>query len=79
MQPQLPERRTHEYVSHGTTTLSAALEIATGMLAAASKPRHRRQKFVAFLKQLARAYASRELHRIMDTMPPTSASRPATG
>jgi len=30
MQPGLPERRTHDYVRHGTTTLFAALEIATG-------------------------------------------------
>ena len=35
MQPGLPERRTHDYVRHGTTTLFAALEIATGT-------RHRR-------------------------------------
>ena len=30
MQPGLPERRTHDYVRHGTTTLFAALNIATG-------------------------------------------------
>ena len=30
MQPGQPERRTHDYVRHGTTTLFAALEIATG-------------------------------------------------
>jgi hypothetical protein len=29
MQPGRPERRTHDYVRHGTTTLFAALEIAT--------------------------------------------------
>ena len=33
MQPGLPERRTHDYVRHGTTTLFAALEIATGKVA----------------------------------------------
>ena len=41
MQPGLPERRTHDYVRHGTTTLFAALEIATGQVTAACKPRVR--------------------------------------
>ena len=59
MQPGLPERRTHDYVRHGTTTLFAALEIATGKVTAACKPRHRHQEFLAFLKQVARAYPDR--------------------
>jgi len=66
MQPQLPERRTHDYIRHGTTTLFAALEIATGTVTAACKPRHRHQEFLAFLKQVARAYPDRELHLVMD-------------
>ncbi|GEO96894.1 hypothetical protein KTU01_30170 [Kocuria turfanensis] len=44
----------------------AALEIATGHVTAASKPRHRRQEFLAFLQQVARAYPERELHLVMD-------------
>ena len=44
----------------------AALEIATGHVTAACKPRHRRQEFLAFLKQVARAYPERELHLVMD-------------
>ena len=35
MQPGLLERRTHDYVRHGTTTLFAALDIATGQVTAA--------------------------------------------
>ena len=66
MQPGLPERRTHDYVRHGTTTLFAALEIATGTVTAACKPRHRHQEFLRFLKQVARAYPDRELHLVMD-------------
>jgi transposase len=50
MAPHLIERRSHDYVRHGTTTLFAALEIATGKVTAACKPRHRRQEFLAFLK-----------------------------
>ena len=66
MQPGLPERRTHDYVRHGTTTLFAALEIATGQVTAACKPRHRHQEFLAFLKQVARAYPNQQLHLVMD-------------
>lgn len=66
MRPHLPERRTHDYVRHGTTTLFAALEIATGQVTAACKPRHRHQEFLAFLKHLARAYPDQQLHLVMD-------------
>jgi transposase len=66
MQPGLPERRTHDYVRHGTSTLFAALEIATGTVTAACKPRHRHQEFLAFLKQVARAYPDTDLHLVMD-------------
>ncbi|KRB47903.1 transposase [Terrabacter sp. Root181] len=70
MQPGLPERRTHDYKRHGTTTLFAALEIATGKVTGACKPRHRHQEFLAFLKQVARAYPDTgdgvQLHLVMD-------------
>ncbi|MCT2108169.1 IS630 family transposase, partial [Dietzia cinnamea] len=39
MQPGLIERRSHDYVRHGTSTLFAALDIATGQVTAALKPR----------------------------------------
>jgi transposase len=61
-----PEKRTHDYVRHGTSTLFAALDIATGKVTAATKPRHRRQEFLAFLKQVARAHPDRGLHLVMD-------------
>lgn len=66
MLPMLPERRTHDYVRHGTTTLFAALNIATGKVTARCQPRHRHQEFLRYLRQIARAYPSRELHLIMD-------------
>jgi transposase len=70
LQPGLAERRSHDYIRHGTTTLFAALEIATGTITAACKPRHRHQEFLAFLKQVARAYPNegtgRELHLVLD-------------
>ena len=70
MQPGLPARRTHDYKRHGTSTLFAALEIATGKVTGACKPRHRHTEFLAFLKQVARAYpddgTEQELHLVMD-------------
>jgi len=70
MQPGHAEQRTHDYVRHGTTTLFAALEIATGRVTGQCKNRHRHQEFLAFLKHLAGAYPDRgdgvELHLVMD-------------
>lgn len=68
VQPHLIERRSADYIRHGTSTLFAALEIATGKVAAALKPRqrHRHQEFLAFCKQVARAYPEGELHLVMD-------------
>ncbi len=48
LQPGLAERRSHDYVRHGTSTLFAALEISTGKVTASLKPRHRHQEFLAF-------------------------------
>ena len=67
--PMIPGRAqtmTHDYKRHGTTTLFAALEVATGKVTAALKPRHRHIEFLAFLKQVARAYPDQELHLVMD-------------
>ena len=66
LQPGHAEQRTHDYIRHGTTTLFAALDIATGKVTGICKQRHRHQEFLAFLKHVARAYPDRELHLIMD-------------
>jgi transposase len=66
LQPGHAEQRTHDYVRHGTTTLFAALEVATGTVTGSCKNRHRHQEFLAFLKHVARAYPNRELHLVMD-------------
>ena len=66
MQPGHAEQRTSDYVRHGTTTLFAALEIATGQVTGLCKNRHRHQEFLAFLKHVARAYPDGELHLVMD-------------
>jgi hypothetical protein len=66
MQPGQAEKRTHDSIRHGTTTLFAALEIATGEVTGLCKPRHRHQEFLVFLRQLARGYPDQQLHLIMD-------------
>jgi transposase len=64
--PGRPERRTHDYRRHGTTTLFAALEVATGRITDACQPCHRHIEFRAFLKLVARAYPRRQLHVVVD-------------
>jgi transposase len=66
LRPGLPEKATHDYIRHGTTTLFAALEIATGQVTDACYPRHRHQEFLRFLKKIAAAYPDRELHVVCD-------------
>jgi transposase len=66
LRPGLPEKATHDYVRHGTTTLFAALEIATGKVTNACYPRHRHEEFLTFLKKVARAYPRVELHVVCD-------------
>jgi transposase len=67
LRPGLAARRTHDYKRHGTTTLFAALEIATGKITAdACYPRHRHQEFLRFLKKVAAAHPGVELHVVLD-------------
>ncbi len=66
LRPGLPEKATHDYVRHGTTTLFAALEVATGKVTDACYPRHRHEEFLRFLKQVAKAYPRVRLHLVAD-------------
>src|ERR1700758_790332 len=65
-----PEKQTHDYVRHGTTTLFAALEVATGKVTDACYPRHRHEEFLKFLKHVAKTYPRRELHIVVDNYAP---------
>ena len=71
-QPVLPmglgyvEGVTHDYVRNGTTTLFAALDIASGNVLAECKPRHRHQEFLGFSKT-HRGSRARNLGRTPDT------------
>ena len=66
VRPGLPASRTHDYVRHGTTTLFAALEVATGNVTDACYDRHRHDEFLKFLKQVAKAYPRVKLHVVAD-------------
>ena len=66
LRPGIPEKATHDYVRHGTTTLFAALETATGKVTSAGHPRHRHEEFLSFLRQVAKTYPRRQLHIVTD-------------
>ena len=52
LRPGLPERQTHDYKRHGTTTLFAAFNILNGKVIGSCLPRHRGKEFIKFLNQL---------------------------
>jgi transposase len=66
LRPGIPEKRSHDYVRHGTTTLFAALEVATGKVTDVCYPRHRHEEFLRFLRQVAQAYPRTKLHIVVD-------------
>jgi transposase len=66
LRPGLPEGRTHDYRRHGTTSLYAALEIASGQVLAECHPRHRASEFLGFLRRIVREFPGRELHLVVD-------------
>ena len=67
MMPGLPERRTHDYVRHGTTTLFAALDIATGEVIGEMHRRHRSTEFLKFLRTIdAQVPPELDVHLVMD-------------
>ena len=65
--PGIPERRTHDYERHGTTTLFAALDIATGSIIGDLHRRHRSSEFLQFLRTIeANVPPSLDVHLVMD-------------
>jgi len=65
--PGIPERRTHDYERHGTTTLFAALDIATGQVIGQLHRRHRSSEFLKFLRTIeANVPAGLDVHLVMD-------------
>ncbi len=58
----------HDYKRHGTTTLFAALEVATGQVTAGHYRRRRRREFLDFMNQIVDLYEGLELHVILDNL-----------
>jgi transposase len=67
MRPGQPERRTHDYIRHGTTSLFAALDVATGKIIGQCHRRHRAREFRRFLDAIEAAVpAELEIHLVLD-------------
>jgi transposase len=67
MMPGVPQRLTHDYVRAGTTTLFAALEVATGKVIGSLHRRHRAGEFKKFLIKLDREVpAGLDVHLVLD-------------
>ena len=67
LRPGIPERRTHDYKRNGTTSLFAALDVATGFVIGKCHKRHRSKEFLDFLKEIgARVPKGLDVHIVMD-------------
>ena len=60
--------QSHDYKRHGTTTLFAALEVATGKIIATHSKRRRRVEFLDFMDSVTSAFPDRQLHVILDNL-----------
>ena len=67
MMPGTPERRSHDYVRHGTTSLFAALDMATGKVIGSLHARHRAAEFKKFLIRIdSEVPSGLEIHVVLD-------------
>ena len=67
LRPGLPERQTHDYQRHGTTTLFAALNVLEGTVIGECQSRHRHQEFLRFLDRIDQSVgAGVDIHLVLD-------------
>jgi transposase len=69
LRPGIPERQTHDYERHGTTSLFAAYNVLTGEVLGSCHPQHRHQEFLRFLERVDEAYpedGGTTIHIVMD-------------
>jgi hypothetical protein len=80
MAPATPAKMTHDYVRHGTTSLFAALDIASGPVIAQHYRRNRHQEFLRFLKVIDAAVPKHlELHLVLDNYATHKTDRSRSG
>lgn len=60
--------RSHDYKRHGTTTLFAALDVATGEIRAGHYKRRRRVEFLDFMNAIVAEHPDREIHVVLDNL-----------
>ena len=67
LMPGVPERRSHDYIRHGTTNLYAALDVVSGQVISEMTPRHRAEEFRRFLNQIDAAVPDGlDVHVVLD-------------
>ncbi|MFI6587735.1 transposase [Embleya sp. NPDC050493] len=66
--PRLTEKRTADYVRHGTTNLFAALNVTTGGALGECKPTRNGKDFLAFLKKAVKPHAGKDIHVVLDNL-----------
>jgi transposase len=67
MRPGQPERRSHDYTRHGTLSLFAALDVATGKVIGKCFARHRAREFLRFLREIEdNVLPNLDIHLVMD-------------
>ena len=67
LRPGLPERQTHDYQRHGTTTLFAALNVLEGTVIGECQSRHRHQEFLRFLSRIDQSVdPNLDIHLVLD-------------
>jgi hypothetical protein len=73
MMPGVPERRARSYVRHGTTTLFAALDVASGVIIGKCYKRHPTVEFLKFLEEIDdQVPEGLDIHIVMDNYPTQS-------
>lgn len=69
LRPGIPERQTHDYYRHGTTTLFTALDVLSGKVIGNCSPKHCSEDFINFLNKVDKnCDPGKVLHIILDNL-----------
>ena len=64
----MTEKRTHDYVRHGTTNLFAALNVGNGQVYGECKPTRNGADFLAFLRKAVKPHVGTDVHVVLDNL-----------